>query len=289
MSDTNATPQPNEPVETDTPAEEIVVDPVTETPESVQAEPVMETPEPLIEPAEPAATMSEVPVVDSDTEVESTIVDQPVDVPLAEPVVQSETTEVTPAPPVQTVYVTAPNPPRKKGNRGIGSLYALLAAVVFAAVYAGVAALLILFVKPDGVADALGTFLAGPLFYIPVLAFLVITVLWVLLANRASWWAWVIGSLVIAVVVYFASIGALLLMAGGFSLTASAATKAFYGFASNPALIAAALIAREVAIWFGAAIAVRGRRVRERNYAAWEEFEREEAEKRARFGGRATV
>ena len=289
MSDTNATPQPNEPVETDTPAEEIVVDPVTETPESVQAEPVMETPEPLIEPAEPAATMSEVPVVDSDTEVESTIVDQPVDVPLAEPVVQSETTEVTPAPPVQTVYVTAPNPPRKKGNRGIGSLYALLAAVVFAAVYAGVAALLILFVKPDGVADALGTFLAGPLFYIPVLAFLVITVLWVLLANRASWWAWVIGSLVIAVVVYFASIGALLLMAGGLSLTASAATKAFYGFASNPALIAAALIAREVAIWFGAAIAVRGRRVRERNYAAWEEFEREEAEKRARFGGRATV
>ena len=268
MSDTNATPQPNEPVETDAPAEEIVVDPVTETPESVQAEPVMETPEPLIEPAEPAATMSEVPVVDSDTEVESTIVDQPVDVPLAEPVVQSETTEVTPAPPVQTVYVTAPNPPRKKGNRGIGSLYALLAAVVFAAVYAGVAALLILFVKPDGVADALGTFLAGPLFYIPVLAFLVITVLWVLLANRASWWAWVIGSLVIAVVVYFASIGALLLMAGGFSLTASAATKAFYGFASNPALIAAALIAREVAIWFGAAIAVRGRRVRERNYAA---------------------
>jgi hypothetical protein len=286
MSDTNATPQPNEPVETDAPAEEIVAEPVTETPEgSVQAEPVVGTPEPLIEPAEPAATMSEGPVVDSDTEVESTVADQPVE----ESVIEGETTEVAPAPPVQTVYVTAPNPPRKKGNRGVGSLYALLAAVVFAAVYAGIAALLILFVRPDGVADALGTFLAGPLFYIPVLAFLVITVLWVLLANRAGWWAWVIGSIVVAVVVYFASIGALLLMKGGLSLTASEATKEFYSLAANPALIAAALIAREVAIWFGAAIAMRGRRVRERNYAAWEEFEREEAEKRARFGGRATA
>jgi hypothetical protein len=258
--------------------------------EPVQSDRVVDTPEPLIEPAEPA-TMSEVPVVDSDTEVESTIVDEPVAEPMPadQPVAPGETTEVAPAPPVQTVYVTAPNPPRKKGNRGIGSLYALLAAVVFAAVYAGVAALLILFVKPDGVADALGTFLAGPLFYIPVLAFLVITVLWVLLANRAGWWAWVIGSIVVAVVVYFASIGALLLMAGGFSLTANEATKTFYSLAANPALIAAALIAREVAIWFGAAIAMRGRRVRERNYAAWEEFEREEAEKRARFGGRATA
>lgn len=270
MSDTNATPQPNEPAETETPEGTAVADPAAQTPD------------PLVEPAAPVATADGVPVEDLDTEAETTVVDEPA-------LALSETGEVAPASPVQTVYVTASNPPRKKGNRGIGSLYAVLAAVVFAAVNAGVAALLILLVKPDGVADAFGTFVTGPLFYIPVLVFLVITVLWVLLANRASWWAWVIGSLVIAAVVYFASIGILLLMAGGFGLTATAATEAFYDFAANPVLIAAALIAREVAIWFGAAIAVRGRRVRERNYEAWETFEREEAEKRARFGGRTAV
>lgn len=288
MSDENATPKSNEPDETATPEGEAVVDPV------------VETPDPLIEPAAPVAATGEVRVEDSGTEAaaasepsvaEPSVVESgPVEPGPVEPVaVQGETAAVAPAAPVQTVYVTAPNPPRKKGNRGIGSLYAILATVVFAVVFAGVAALLILFVKPDGVADALGTFVTGPLFYIPVLVFLVIMVLWVLLANRASWWAWVIGSLVIAAVVYFASIGILLLMAGGFGLTASAATEAFYTFATNPVLIAAALIAREASIWFGAAIAVRGRKVRERNYEAWETFEREEAEKRAQFGGQTAV
>lgn len=98
-----------------------------------------------------------------------------------------------------------------------------------------------------------------------------------------------IGSLIIAVVVYFASIGALLLMAGGFGLTASAATEAFQKLAVNPALIAAALVARECAIWFGAAISRRGRKVRERNYATWQEFENEEARRKAEFGGAAAV
>lgn len=191
--------------------------------------------------------------------------------------------------PVQTVYITAPQPPRRKGNRGLGSMFAVLATVVFAAVYAGIVALLILFVKPDGLGDAIGEFVSGPLFYVPVLVFLVATVLWALLANRASWWAWVLGSLVIAVVVYFATIGVLLLMAGGFGLTGSQAADLFRGFALNPAVVVAALLAREVAVWFGAAIAARGRKVRERNYEAWQRFEREEEEKRAEFAGRTVV
>lgn len=200
----------------------------------------------------------------------------------------AQTGEVAPAP-VQTVYVTAPTPPKRKGNRGMGALLAFVAAIVFAAAYAGVAALLILFVNPAVVPDALVKFLVGPLYYIPVLAFLVIMILWALLVNRASWWAWVIGSLVVAAVTYFASIGALLLMAGGFGLTASEAARDFVGFAVNPALIAAGLLARETSIWFGAAIARRGRRVRERNYEAWQAFENEEARKRAEFGGVAAV
>lgn len=194
----------------------------------------------------------------------------------------------TPAP-VHTVYVTAPNPPKRKGNRGMGVLLAFLATVVFAAAYAGVSALLILFVSPSAVPDALTKFVVGPLFYVPVAAFLVLMILWALLVNRASWWAWVIGSLVIAAATYFATIGTLLLMSGGFGLTGSQAALAFVGFAINPALIAAALLARETSIWFGAAIAKRGRRVRERNYEAWMEFENEEARKKADLGGVAAV
>jgi hypothetical protein len=206
----------------------------------------------------------------------------------------ASTGEVAPAP-VQTVYVTAPQPPRRKGNRGLGSLFAILATIVFAAVYAGVTALLILFVKPDGLGGAIGQFLSGPLFYVPVLVFLVAMVLWALLANRASWWSWVLGSLVIAAVVYFATIGVLLLMAGGFGLTGSQAAGLFTGFALNPAVVVAALLAREVSVWFGAAISARGRKVRERNYEAWQEFEREEAQRlgeareRAELAGRTAV
>lgn len=190
---------------------------------------------------------------------------------------------------VQTVYITAPQPPRRKGNRGIGALLAVLAAVVFAAVYAGIVALLILFVKPGGLEDAIGEFVTGPLFSVPALAFLVLMVLWALLANRASWWAWVIGSFVIAVLVYLVSIGVLLLAAGGFGLTASQAADAVSAFALNPAIVVAGLLAREVAVWFGAIISARGRKVRERNYDAWQAFEREEAEKRAEFAGRSAV
>ena len=191
--------------------------------------------------------------------------------------------------PMQTVYITAPQPPRRKGNRGLGTLLAVLATAVFAAAYAGVTALLILFVKPDGVGGAVSEFVTGPLFYVPVLAFLVLMVLWALLANRASWWAWVLGSLIIAVLVYAVSIGVLLLAAGGFGLTASQAAETFTGFAVNPAIVVAALLAREVSVWFGAVIAARGRKVRERNYEAWQAFEREEAEKRAEFAGRSAV
>lgn len=191
--------------------------------------------------------------------------------------------------PVHTVYVTAPEPPRPKGNRGMGIVFSLLAAIVFSAVYVGVAALLTLFVNPSGVVGAVSTFLTSPLFYVPVLVFLVAMVLWALLANRASWWSWVIGSFVIAALTYFASIGIFLLMEGGFGLTPSAAVAAFAVVAVHPALIAAALIARECAIWFGAAVAKRGRKVRERNYEAWQAFENEQAQKRAEFGGTAAA
>lgn len=243
--------------------------------ENEQTEPGIEAPAPIEEapgPAEDAAATSGEDAARAD----------------ADPL-EPESRETADLAPVQTVYIMAPQPPRNKGNRGLGSLLAAFAAVAFALVYVGIAALLILIVRPDAATSALGEFLAGPLFFVPVVAFLVLMVLWALLANRASWWSWVVGSLVIGVATYFASIGVLLLIAGGFGLTGSGAAEKFAELARNPLLIAAALLAREVAVWFGAAIAVRGRRVRQRNYDAWVEFEREEAEKRAEFGGPTTL
>jgi hypothetical protein len=46
------------------------------------------------------------------------------------------------------------------------------------------------------------------------------------------------------------------------------------------------VIAREVAIWFGLAIAARGRRVRARNIQAREQYDRELAERRAQYENR---
>lgn len=242
-----------------------------------------ETVDASTETVEPAATDEAVLATDSLTTDESAS-----EVPAERATDQSGTGEVV-AVPVQTVYVTAPTPPKPRGNRGMGTLLAVIAAIVFAAVYAGVAAALILIISPDQFSGAIGQFIAGPQFYVPVLVFLVLMILWALLANRASWWSWVIGSFVIAVLTYFATIGISLLMQGGFGLTGSQAATVFVTSALNPALIAAALIARECAIWFGAAIAKRGRKVRERNYEAWQQFERDEAQKRADLGGVAAV
>ena len=211
-------------------------------------------------------------------------------VPVVPLVDTAATGEVAPvALPPQTVYVTAPVPPKPKGNRLVGLLLSVVATAVFAAIYAGVAIFLILVVKPVAVTGGLSVFLSSSAFVAPVVAFLVAMILWAMLANRASWWSWVIGSLVIALVTYFASVGALVLFAGGFGLTPTEATKYFTGLLINPYMIAAALIARECAIWFGAAIAKRGRKVRERNYEAWQAFENEEARKRAEFGGAAAA
>lgn len=309
MNDSNVTPDENAPEELVAPDEtpvvvekvhtvDTVVEPVAEPVAEPLVEPVVE---PLVEPVVEPVVASDVTMAD-DHLAHANIAETPgaeshaaeahvAETHVAEtsvedaPVVPAAATSEVVAAPVQTVYVTAPTPPRAKGNRGMGALLAFLATIVFALVYVAVAAVLILFASRDGVVSAIGTFVANPLFYVPVLVFFVMMILWALLANRASWWSWVIGSLVIAVVTYFASIGVLLLLSGGFSLTAREGATVFAELAVNPLVIAAALVARESAIWFGAAIAKRGRKVRERNYAAWQAFENEEAQKRAEFGG----
>jgi hypothetical protein len=200
------------------------------------------------------------------------------DQPAAAPVPPPITPPVAPA--VRTVYVQAPVPPRAQGNRGFGILIAALATIAFALLYAAVSALVILFV-PASFGGSYTDFYLSPLFYIPVLVFLVAMILYALIANRAAWWSWVIGSFLVAAVVYLGSIGIRMLLDGALTQSADEAAAAFASSASSAFLIIAAILAREVAIWSGAIISSRGRKVKDRNVQAREDFERESAERQA--------
>jgi hypothetical protein len=204
--------------------------------------------------------------------------DDPAAVEIAAPVTETGAVEPVTASEHRIVYVETPRPPRKKGNRGVGALFAVISALVFAVLYA------VLFViVSNAIAGTapLAPFLQSATFFIPVIYFALGFVVLVLIANRANWWAYVVGSLLVAVFVYFASTGTLLLTDGIIAHTPDeAAQLARAGFAS-PIILSATLLAREVALWVGAAIAARGRRVKARNVVAREEFERELAEQRS--------
>lgn len=216
-----------------------------------------------------------------------------------EDVVEAELVEAEPAPPeevelelvgtsepgpapAKVVFVETPTPPRNRGNRGIGTALALLGAVVFSLVFALAVFVLVLVRTPaEFVGAAFGGFVGGAEFWIPVLFFALAFVAVVLLLNRAAWWVHIAASLLVAVVTYFGSIGLLLLVQNVIFMTPAEANAAFVALALDPRVLIAALVAREVSIWIGLAIATRGRRVKARNLERRAAFERELAEKKA--------
>ncbi|MEO7123222.1 MAG: hypothetical protein ABI400_08935 [Lacisediminihabitans sp.] len=215
--------------------------------------------------------------------------DEPTVVPTVAETTAAETAAepepiVTRVAPPQTVYVHAPVPPQKKGNRGIGSLIALLSAVIFAAIYAGVVlAVVPWFAPPRAVGFEFLTFISSAAFYIPVLVFALGFILLVLILNRAGWWSYILGSLFVGVFVYFVSIGVLLLVNGVIGFTPSEAFKAFLSALQSPVTIVAGLVAREVTLWMGAAISARGRKVKVRNAEAREAYDRDTARAKADY------
>ena len=175
----------------------------------------------------------------------------------------------------KVVYVNVPPAPRKKGNRIIGSLIALAAAVVFALLLAVVFALLWASFNGNDPIEFTGRF------FIPVILFAVGLVLFVLLANRAGWWAYIIGSLAVAALVYFGTAAGLVLIDNVISQTPQVATQWYSAALLNPLVIIAGLLAREVAMWTGMIIGRRGRKVKARNVEARANYDREQAEREA--------
>ena len=284
MSDQNPAPEPAdatesvaEPVEAPpAEAEAASTSSATEATEASVAPTEFVEPPTLVEPsAEPTSTDTATPAA------AEPVIEEPATASEAEPIVATPDpaaveTEVPAQAEHRVVYVEAPRPPRKKGNRGVGIVVAIVAAIVFAVLYA-IAALIIFPVWAPGapVSTGFSNFLGSTVFWVPVLFFLVFFALLVLLVNRAGWWAYVIGSNVIAAIVYFGSIGVFLLQANVVLLTPAAASHKFGQYASEPFVIAAGLLALEVTIWAGAIVASRGRRVKAKNVQAREAWESE--------------
>jgi hypothetical protein len=202
---------------------------------------------------------------------------EPESAPIAEPVLVVEPVLVAEPAEAQVVYVQTPPEPKSRGNRGAGALIALGAGVVFAGVLALATSLIGFFITRSFSFD----FLTSAQFYFPVLWFVVAFVLLAVIANRANWWAYIFGSILVAVVVYFATIGLGVLNAGIIQMTPAEAGVLYAQQLANPFIILATLLSREAALWFGALIARRARGVKARNAQAHEEYERTLAEKRA--------
>lgn len=248
------------------------------------------------EPVEPAP----VEVVTSDPETQAAVA-EPVDVEAtektepvaAEPVTLQHTSEVeTPEPESHAaavaapavVYVSAPQPPRPKGARGVGALVALLGAGIFALAYSALVALLGLAVPGFGIVGAL-RFTGSPTFWVPVIVFGLAYLLLIVIVNRAGWWSHVLGGFIVALVVWIGFIGAAIIVAGAFGAPASVVGAVVFEQLTNPLGWAAAIAAREVPIWVGGIVSRRGRVARAKNAEARAAYESDLAAHRATVDG----
>ncbi|MFC3294736.1 hypothetical protein [Clavibacter michiganensis] len=178
----------------------------------------------------------------------------------------------------QPIYVQAPVPPEKRGNRGFGVLIAVIAAILFALLYSLGTALLASVRNTDAFGEVFGRYIASPVFYVPTIAFLVLFVLLALLVNRGGWWAFVLGGLPVAILVYAAYVGTRLLQGGVMDLAPSEQALLLQRTVTFPDGILAGFLARELVTWLGAGISARGRRIKAKNVEARAEYDRKLAE-----------
>lgn len=190
-----------------------------------------------------------------------------------------------PAPqPVAPIYLQRPEPPKKKSNRGIGILIALVGTVAFAVLWAAAVVIVGSLLTPSNeFGPALVQFFTGgPAFglrgWAPVLAFFIGMVVLIQILNRARWWAYILGGLFVAVFVYFVYIGAGLIDAQYWQRNPDEFAILIRSAWVNPFAVLAGVIAREVSIWTGAWLAARGRKLKARNAEAQADYEQQVAD-----------
>jgi hypothetical protein len=176
----------------------------------------------------------------------------------------------------QTIYVQAPTPPKARGNRGFGVVVALVAAAVFALLYAGIGYLVLLAqTEPNRAASVFVQFVAQPVYWVPVIATFVGFTLLAAVVNRGAWWYYAVFGLLVGVFVYLSYIGAALLTVQAWTLTIDQANDFIRARWLDPFALIAGILAREITIWLGGWVASRGRAVTERNRLAREAYDRE--------------
>lgn len=186
--------------------------------------------------------------------------------------------EAAPAAQPAVIYVAPPVPPHPKHNRGFAFGIMLLSSLAFALVFGAInAGLLGLQSTPSNYVDHLEHFAQQRTFFVPVVAYLVLSILLGLLLNRAGAVAHSVTSLALGILVYAGSVGVELLAQQFWTLDALPRLALIEQLLTTAPLIIAGAVARETAQWFGFIQARRGRRVRERNEQAKADFEAEQA------------
>lgn len=225
---------------------------------------------------EPVAVVTEVSAVDTSRVASLDELPSAAASPLEEdPLARDGEIRISSDHPMAAFYVQTPMPPDIRGNRGAGTLIAVLAAIGFALVYAGVLAVSIApSTPPSQFVDSMLEQLLSWGFIASVVAFIVAMILLVLIFGRAGWWAYVLGGFFVGVLVWLAA------TAGG-AVDADGVRAVFdrgplgniEKFGLSVPTIAAAVVAREAAVWFGAWIGARGRKIKAKNAEALAEYD----------------
>ncbi|GGH41551.1 ABC transporter [Microbacterium album] len=195
----------------------------------------------------------------------------------SEPVTPEPSAPAAPPPAQLPVFVQAPEPPRKRGNRGAAAAIGLLAALAFAILYfAATLAHRALLGDVDlaNIADVSLQLLASFALWVPVVAFFLGFWLLGVIVNRARWAAWVLLGVFVGLAAYAGHIGGQLFEAPFWLQTPSEARALIEDQLLSPLAIAAFVLGREITIWFGAWVARRGARVTAQNEEAQAEYER---------------
>lgn len=263
--------EPTEPTAADEP---VVVEPVSAG-DHVGVEPVV----PEVDDDEVVDDVAE-PVTVEPVVVEPVAAEQVAVAPVA--VAAPAVSEAEAAAAREVVYVQAPTPPPVRHNRGFGVLISLLGAVAFALLYIGVIAI-IAAIAGVSVDATLSSFLQSMAFWVPVAVYAVVSSLFALIVNRAAWWAHALGSLFVAAITYAVAGGIVALALNVIGMTPEEGVATLGRVFGSPQLIVALVLAREVSLWFGLAIAARGRKVKERNLAERAAFDQSVADRRAEY------
>ncbi|GAA1422073.1 hypothetical protein [Agrococcus citreus] len=202
--------------------------------------------------------------------------------------VDDETASATAAGGTPIVLVEEPEPPRRKGARGVGFAVALLATLIFAALFAAAFfAVGYLFDRAFDATETLQSVWLRPSYLLPVIVFFLAYWIVTLIVNRAGWWAHVLGAFIVALLVYVAHIGGAYMEAqggwAGYTALPGIDAQALGQLLLAPLSVLAFVIAREVPVWVGGIVARRGRKAREWNRQSMDEFNAEHAERLAAY------